>query len=532
MAAEHHGIDTRGWTLVEALRRQARALGEAPFVTFEGEAPLSFAALDRISDACAAGLARLGVGPGDRVALMADNCSAYLVLLWGVLKRRAILVPINTELKGELLAHQLRDSAPKVVASDHHLEALAALKPGSVQALVCLGDAGAARAGISLDALCASAEPGAVLDPDPADICLVLYTSGTSGRSKGVLMPQAHAYLFGLQQARTLGVSNADRFFVALPLFHVNALVMSLGCCLLTGAQAFVCGKFSASRWLDQVRACEATVTNCLGIMAEFLLRQPPGPGDRQHRLRAVMAVPVLAQWAEVFESRFGVRLVQVYGMTECNIVSYSDPADPLEPGCVGPPSTDFFDVAVVDPADDRSLPAGSIGEIVVRPKVPFGFMQGYLGLHETTVQAWRNLWFHTGDGGWLDERGRLHFAERIGDFIRRRGENISPAEVEQILATHPGVAECAVVGVRIEGAGGEDEVMACVVRGEAGPSHAELLEWSRERLPRYAVPRFWQFVDAIEKTPTGKVKKQELRKRGVTADTWDSESRRLMCAS
>ena len=237
------------------------------------------------------------------------------------------------------------------------------------------------------------------------------------------------------------------------------------------------------------------------------------------------MYMPVLAQWADVFESRFGVRLVQVYGMTECNIVSFSDPSDPLEPGCVGPPCTDFFEVVVVDPVDDRRLPTGSIGEIVVRPKVPFGFMQGYLGLHEATVRAWRNLWFHTGDGGWLDERGRLHFAERIGDFIRRRGENISPAEIEQVLASHPGLAECAVVGVRIEGAGGEDEVMAYVVRQKADLVQAELLEWSRQRLPGYAVPRFWRFVDAIEKTSTGKVKKQEMRKWGVTAETWDRES-------
>jgi crotonobetaine/carnitine-CoA ligase len=524
MMAAKNPINTDGWTLVAALRSQARALGEAPFVTFEGETPISFSALDRISDACATGLAQLGVGPGDRVALMADNSAAYLTLLWAVQKRRAILVPINTELTGELLAHQLRDSAPKVIASDHHLEELAALKPESVQAIVSLAPLGAPIADISLDTLCATTEAHSVLDPEASDICLVLYTSGTSGRSKGVLIPQAHAYLFGLQQARTLGVSNLDRFFIALPLFHVNALVMSLGCCLIMGAQAFVCRKFSASRWLEQVRACEATVTNCLGIMAEFLLRQVPTPGDRDHRLRAVMAVPVLAQWAHTFESRFGVRLVQVYGMTECNIVSYSSPSDPLEAGCVGSPSADFFEVGIVNPDDDHSLPTGSIGEIVVRPKVPSGFMQGYLGQPETTVKAWRNLWFHTGDGGWLDERGRLHFAERIGDFIRRRGENISPAEIEQVLASHPGVAECAVVGIRVEGAGGEDEVMAYVVPDRTRPSPAALLDWSRERLPRYAVPRFWQFVDEIEKTPTGKVKKRELRQRGVAASTWDRE--------
>jgi crotonobetaine/carnitine-CoA ligase len=232
-----------------------------------------------------------------------------------------------------------------------------------------------------------------------------------------------------------------------------------------------------------------------------------------------------MAHWAETFQSRFGVRLVQVYGMTECNIVSYSAPHCPLEAGCVGDPSDEFFDVRVVDPATDRELPSRGLGEIVVRPKVPFGFMQGYLGLADVTVNTWRNLWFHTGDGGFMDEQRRLHFVERIGDFIRRRGENISPMEVEQVLNSHPHVAECAVVGVKVTGAGGEDEVKAYVVLSDAGIRHSDLHVWSKERLPRYAVPRFWEFVANIEKTATGKMKKQELRKLGVTAQTWDREA-------
>lgn len=516
--------DRDRWTLAEALRIQALALGGAPYVTFEDGKDISFAELDRKSDACATGLALRGVGPGDRVAVIAENSADYLTLFWGVQKRRAIMVPINTELKGEMLAHQLRDSSPKLIASDHRIEEVASMKLPCVEALMCIGDGGSAIADTTLEALCSVIDRDSVLTPAPSDICLILYTSGTSGRSKGVLIPQAHAYLFGLQQARTLGLSSEDRFFIALPLFHVNALLMSLGSCLVMGARAFVCRKFSASRWLEQIRLCGATVTNCLGIMAEFVLRQPESGRDRVHRLRAVMAVPVVAQWAETFQSRFGVRLVQVYGMTECNIVSYSAPDAPLEPGCVGDPSDEFFDVRVVDPETDRELPSGSLGEIVVRPKVPFGFMQGYLGLAEVTVSAWRNLWFHTGDGGFLDEQGRLHFVERIGDFIRRRGENISPMEIEQVLNSHPGVAECAVVGVKVQGAGGEDEVKAYVVLSDASVRHLELHAWSRERLPRYAIPRFWEFVAGIEKTATGKMKKQELRKLGVTAQSWDRE--------
>ncbi|NBS08715.1 MAG: hypothetical protein EBT49_04705 [Betaproteobacteria bacterium] len=195
-----------------------------------------------------------------------------------------------------------------------------------------------------------------------------------------------------------------------------------------------------------------------------------------------------------------------------------------MEPGCVGALCDEYFEVRIVDPEKDTAVAIGSIGEIAIRPKVPFAFMQGYLGRPDVTVGSWRNLWFHTGDGGRLDERGRLHFIDRIGDFIRRRGENISPFEIEHILSSHPVIEECAVVGVRIDGAGGEDEILVHVVRGEGSVSHVELLEWSKARLPRYAIPRFWEFVEVIEKTPTGKVKKQALRTLGVTAKTWDRE--------
>jgi crotonobetaine/carnitine-CoA ligase len=460
---------------------------------------------------------------------MAENSAAFLIVFWAVQKRRAILVPINSELKGDFLAHQLRDSLPKVIVADRDVAEVATLGLESLEVVVVTKSAFASASGfrtVSLDELCNEPQAELVLSPTPEDICLILYTSGTSGRSKGVLIPQAHAYLFGLLQSRALALTSDDRFFVALPLFHVNALLMSLGACVLVGAQAYVVSKFSASRWVRQIRDCGATVTNCLGIMAEFVLRQPASDADRNHNLRTVMAVPVSAQWGATFEARFGVRLVQIYGMTECNIVSFSDPDDPLEPGCIGPLASEFFEISIIDPGTDRPVPSGTVGEIAVRPRIASAFMQGYWGLPETTVRAWRNLWFHTGDAGWLDSFSRLHFVDRIGDFIRRRGENISSFEIEAVLATHPAIAECAVVGVRVAGAGGEDEIKAVIVRGDAKPKHAELLEWAVSRLPRYAVPRFWEFVESLDKTQTGKIKKKELRNQGITARVWDREAR------
>ena len=178
-----------------------------------------------------------------------------------------------------------------------------------------------------------------------------------------------------------------------------------------------------------------------------------------------MVAVPIGEEWGEPFQKRFGVRLLQGYGMTECNIPAWYDLNDPLIPGCAGPVIEDLFEVRIVNADTDEPLPIGEVGEIVIRPKEPSCFMAGYFRMPEKTVEAWRNLWFHSGDAGRLDEQGRLHFVDRIKDCIRRRGENISSFEIEQVLNEHPEVAETAVVGVKVEGAGGEEEV-----KGMCGP--------------------------------------------------------------
>jgi crotonobetaine/carnitine-CoA ligase len=284
--------------------------------------------------------------------------------------------------------------------------------------------------------------------------------------------------------------------------------------------------RFRATSWLEEVRAARATVTNGLGVIPEFIFRQPPTARDRDHRLRLMMAVPIAAEWGAAFEERFGVPFMQGFGMTECNIVAYTRPGDALVPGCAGYPLAEWFEVGIVDPDTDAPLPAGRTGEIVVRPKVPGCVMAGYFRMPDKTVEAWRNLWFHTGDAGRLDDLGRLHYVDRLKDCIRRRGENISSFEVEQVLNAHPAVAESAVVGIKVPGAGGEDEVKAYVVPA-AGMTVApvELLDWCTPRMPYFAVPRFVEIVAGeLAKTPTGKLQKAALREAGVTAATWDCE--------
>jgi crotonobetaine/carnitine-CoA ligase len=515
------------WTLVHALRHQARRVDRAPVCEFLDARTLTYAELDAESDALATAFADAGLGPGDHVAILAANSPEFLLTVLAAHKRRAIVVPLNTELQGALLEHQVRDSRPKAIVLGGELAERVLGLPDDIADFAITVVIGPRRDDLPgpsasfADLVATPARPDAVLVPGPSDAAAILYTSGTTGPAKGVVLPHAHCFLFGALQARAHQLGDHDRVFIALPMFHVNALFMAFGSCLTTGADAVIARRFSASRWLADVRASGATVTNAVGVMAEFIVQQPASPADRDHRLRSVMAIPVAATWAETFERRFGVRLVQVYGMTECNIISFSDPGDPLEPGCTGPVLSELFDVAIVDADSDEPLPTGAVGEIVVRPRTAWGFMQGYFGRPETTLETWRNLWFHTGDAGSLDERGRLSYVDRLKDRIRRRGENISAFEVEQVIATHPAVAEAAVVGVRVARSGGDEEIKAYIVV-EAEISARDIHAWLEPRLPRFAVPRFVELVEALDKTATGKIRKDELRARGITPATVD----------
>jgi carnitine-CoA ligase len=237
-----------------------------------------------------------------------------------------------------------------------------------------------------------------------------------------------------------------------------------------------------------------------------------------------VLAVPV-APWITDFERRFGVRVFQGFGMTECNMLAYATTDDPCIPGCCGTVRGELFDVAILDPDTDERVGDGEVGEICVRPKFANGFMQGYFGMAEKTVEAWRNLWFHTGDAGRLENGTRLHFADRIKDRIRRRGENVSAFEVEQVLGLLPGVLESAVVGIQVGDEGAEEEIKACIVRSPAAAlSAVQVLEHCIANVPRFAVPRFIEFVDALPRTPSSKVQKHLLRAGGA-CNCWDREA-------
>jgi crotonobetaine/carnitine-CoA ligase len=286
-----------------------------------------------------------------------------------------------------------------------------------------------------------------------------------------------------------------------MPLFHAQGSLMQTHSTLIAGASAVLVKRFSATNWIDDIRKYECTVTNSLGVMNDFILRQPSKPTDIDNKLRMMSALPVTEDTLAALRERFGIpKFNALFGMTEVNIPVWRPLDAPDEAGCSGKVWEEFFEVIIADPDSDEALPIGSVGEILVRPKEPFCFMQGYNGMPDRTVETWRNFWFHTGDAGRMDERGFVWYIDRIKDTIRRRGENISSYEVE---------------------------VLACLTLkpGVAPPKPEDVLDFCVPRMPYFAVPRYIEYLDDIPKTPTQKIQKNKLRERGLSAATWDREA-------
>jgi crotonobetaine/carnitine-CoA ligase len=527
------------WTYPALVRRQAVRYGEGEFMSFQHGSALTFAGYERQGLGLAHALAALGVGAGDRVMVLVKNRLEFMVIMLAALRLGAVFVPVNTELKGSFLEHQLRNSDPKVVFADAELLASFDEVSGAGTAIAALvvvaGDVAEARPAV-FDrvttmayhdlAAHAAADDHLPEEPGPYDLACIVYTSGTSGPSKGVMMPHAHLVLWGITYAPAVRMTAKDRLYVCTPLFHMSALGMQVIGALVAGASVACVERFSPTRWIDEVRSSGATIAGLVGVLGELIYRTPARADDGANSLRTVFTAAIPEDLAIGFARRFGVELVQGYGQTECNMVTYSVRDDPLTLGCVGRPLDRYFDVRIVDPETDEPLAVGELGEIVVRPKEPSCFMQGYYRMPEKTTEAWRNLWLHTGDAGRFDAAGRLFFIDRIKDRIRRRGENISAFEIEEVLSRFAPLEECVAVGIRVEGAGGEDEIKACVVaKAGAAIDPVALLDFCVARMPRYAVPRFVEVLDELPKTASGKVQRQALRNRGVSPTTWDRET-------
>ena len=348
-----------------------------------------------------------------------------------------------------------------------------------------------------------------------------MFTSGTTGPSKGVVINNHFELSFAVIFNEIVSLRADDVTYNFLPFFHIAGKFIMLGT-MLADCRMLLRPRFSAGQFWPDVRAHGVTVTVGVGGICHMLWAEPPKPDDADNPLRMIYSVPNPHDVQEAFLARFGLELTEGYGSTEANIVVYTRPGEPTPRGTAGraPP---YYEVAIFDEMD-RPVPPGTSGEIVVRAKHPYILMEGYDGLPEATLAAFRNLWFHSGDRGHMDENGFLFFHDRMKDAIRRRGENISSFEVERTVNKHPDVAETAAIAVPAEV--GEDEVKVVVVRNPgAALTEEALLRHCADEMPYFMVPRFIEFRADLPRTPTQKVRKVVLREEGITAATWDREA-------
>jgi crotonobetaine/carnitine-CoA ligase len=360
-----------------------------------------------------------------------------------------------------------------------------------------------------------------------------MFTSGTTGRSKGVIKQNAADYFSARSAVEAMAVGRGcapadlagETYFSCLPLFHSNPQVLCAYPALLVGARVAFVERFSGTRFWQQAIDAGATTFNGIGAILYFLWNQPPSPLDRAHAVHTISAAPAPKDIYHAFEERFGVRLTEGYGLTETGVATMMDPTRPPRLGSCGT-ANPGYEVTIVEPGTDRPLPPDTAGEIVVDMKIPNIVMRAYYGMPEKTAEDFRNLKLHTGDLGRMDEEGYFYFMDRVKDYIRRRGENVSSMEVEKQVSDHPQIKEAAAIGVKAgEGASSEDEIMVvCIPEGTA-PDPAELTHWLAERIPYFMVPRYIRFVDTLPKTPTERVQKVKLREEGITPDTFDREA-------
>jgi len=518
-------------TLTDALREWAASHPDTPWLQdSEGEA-LTVGEAYSGSKRFASFLHQLEVQPEERVGVFMLNSCAMVETVFGIGYLRATAAMLNTELRSSFLRHQLNDCQLATIVVDaalvEHIASLAAELP-HLKTLIVVGDLAVDlpeswRQVAWTDSRTCEAWEGD--EPQPKDIFCIMYTSGTTGPSKGVLMPHCHCALLGLGSIRSLEITEHDKYYICLPLFHANGLFMQLGATVQAGIRAFLKRRFSASTWLSDIQESGATLTNHLGTTAMYVINQSPTEQDKNHRLRASLSAPNPAQHEAVFRERFGLKdVVSGFGMTEVGIPIWGRIGHPA-PNAAGWVHEDRFEICIADPETDMPVPAGQTGEILVRPKVPFGFMAGYLNVPAKTVEAWRNLWFHTGDAGMRDADGLISFVDRIKDCIRRRGENISATEIEAVVGQLSGIHEVAAYAVPADGPGGEDEVMLALVPSEGITlDAADVARKASALLPRFAKPRFLRLLDSLPKTATGKIQRAVLRQQG-SAGAYDAES-------
>ena len=498
-------------SLGHLLESAAAEHGEKPLFFFEGE-PVSYGDVDRRVNRVANGLRALGVGKGDRVGVMLPNSVEFPVTWLAIAKLGAVMVPINTRYQEHDLAYILSDSqAGTIVIHDEFLPVLelARSRAGDLEHVVVLGDASAGA--LSFEEMEAGGSQDFVISGvEEDDLINLQYTSGTTGFPKGCMLTHRYWMLFGVQGTEVVGARPDDVDLTVTPFYYMDPQ-WNTALCLVNGIPLVIAPRFSASAFWQMVRDYGVTFFYVLGAIPHYLLNQEENPDlEQNHKLRVVICSGITPQLHELFERRWNVPWREAFGMTETGFdlaIKYDD-ASRTGTGALGDP-TPTKEVRVVDP-DGNELPAGEAGELVIRGEP---MMLGYWNKPEATAQTIRDGWLHTGDLAVRDEKGDIRLAGRIKDMVRRSGENISATEVESVLMEHDGVAVAAVVPVPDQMRGEEVKAYLLLREGTAGGDvePAAIIDFARERLAHFKVPRYIEFVDELPRTPSERVEKHKL---------------------
>ncbi|MFE3059927.1 AMP-binding protein [Nocardia sp. NPDC059239] len=517
-------------TVLDALSRAVAADPNQVFLDFDGDL-YTYGDVDARTNAFAHELSHLGVGVGDTVATVLDNNIDQIVSWLAINKIGAIWVPLNTAYRGEFLRHQIQDSLAQLIVTEaEYLPNIAAVGDLLTDVKLVLqrgGSLASAPTGLPLALL--DDHRGNDTSPvgfiaKPSDLSLLMYTSGTTGPSKGCMVSHNYICHQGYQSNATVPPLPGEVMYTCLPLFHMAAVDTTMSA-ILAHSRIAIGKRFSVSSFWSEIERSGAGNVRLLSSIYPLMAQAPDTPEMKRcyGQLRAVTGY-ASPEIAKIWTERFGVQYFNshAYGQSEGVRLSSGYLGEPTPPdGSCGRIDSDAFEVVILDD-DDNILPHGATGEIAYRPRKPHIMFEGFWRRPEDTVRAWRNLWMHTGDLGRTDGT-YLYFVDRKKDYLRSRGENISSFEIERAFMRHDAISEVAAHAIS-DGIAEDCLKVTAVLRQDAVLSEEELCLWAVDHLPYFAVPQFIEFRAELPKTPTGKITKHVLRSEGRTAGTWDRE--------
>jgi crotonobetaine/carnitine-CoA ligase len=505
-------------SLIGLLQRRHQETPRGAFLHTDG-AVWTAAELWQRSEACAAALEDRGIARGDHIALLLENSADFVAAFFGIARIGAVAVTLNTALRSEGLAHVLNHSDARLLIVEQDLVEVALPAASSAERLETIWVRGGAAPTESWEDIIEDnlGRSASLHRRGAGEVAAILYTSGTTGAPKGVMLTDHGYERAAAWFVESMRIRGEDVLHTCLPLFHVNAQQLSLCGALVAGSQLVLDRRFSASRFWASISEHGVTSFNLIGAMLGILHGQTPSPDERRHRVRVACVAPTPAEIHRECEERFGIMLLDGYGLTETTPGNAYNPYGKSREGSCGRPAP-YIDIRIAD-EQGNPLPPRTPGEIVLRAREPNVFMVGYYKDVEATSQAFRDGWFHTGDRGYRDEDGYLYFVDRIKDVIRRRGENISAVEIERAARAHHAVQEAAAVGVPSDLPGGEEDVAVFVIpQPGATVDPEELIAMCEEQLAAFMVPRYVGVLPEFPRTETQRVRKVALRERGVSS--------------